>query len=138
MFLTGNYPVATWFAYVCVGLVVGRLDLSSRRVALRLVAAGTAVAAAAWGASWLLLHPLGGLSRLLALPLGTEDPVSELLSVGREGSFPPTAGGGWPCSARTPVPPRRSCSRPGSPSPSSVCCASRRGCRAGPGTWWRW
>lgn len=88
VFLTGNYPVATWFAYVCVGLVVGRLDLSSRRVALRLVAAGTAVAAAAWWASWLLLHPLGGLSRLLALPLGTEDPVSELLSVGAGGVVP--------------------------------------------------
>ncbi len=86
--LTGNYPVATWFAYVCVGLVVGRLDLSSRRVALRLVVAGTAVAAAAWWASWLLLHPLGGLSRLLALPLGTEDPVSELLSVGAGGVVP--------------------------------------------------
>ncbi|MEJ8280556.1 heparan-alpha-glucosaminide N-acetyltransferase domain-containing protein [Pseudonocardia spirodelae] len=86
--LTGNYPVATWFAYVCVGLVVGRLDLSSRRVALRLVVVGTAVAIAAYWVSWVLLHPLGGLSRLLTLPADTDDPVSELLSVGAGGVVP--------------------------------------------------
>lgn len=38
--LTGYYPVATWLPYLLVGLLIGRLDLRSVRVAVRLALAG--------------------------------------------------------------------------------------------------
>jgi uncharacterized membrane protein YeiB len=64
--LAGAYPVVAWLAYICAGLAIGRLDLSSRRVALWLVAGGLALATAAWGASSVLLFQLGGLRHLRA------------------------------------------------------------------------
>jgi hypothetical protein len=42
--LTGYYPVLTWTAYLCAGLAVGRLDLSSRRTASGLLLAGAGLA----------------------------------------------------------------------------------------------
>jgi uncharacterized membrane protein YeiB len=64
--VTGAFPAVTYTAYVCVGLAIGRLDLSSRTVAVRLLAGGLALAVAAWTASWLLVSRLGGLPHLLA------------------------------------------------------------------------
>jgi hypothetical protein len=53
--LVGDYyPAVAWFAYVLVGLAVGRSDLRDRRVRLRLVAAGAALAVAGLGAAALL------------------------------------------------------------------------------------
>jgi hypothetical protein len=60
----GNYPVLAWTAYVCAGLAVGRLDLTSKRVATRLPAGGLALAAGAWLAATLLLQWFGGLWHL--------------------------------------------------------------------------
>ncbi|MGW1722007.1 heparan-alpha-glucosaminide N-acetyltransferase domain-containing protein [Streptomyces sp. NPDC002306] len=60
----GNYPVLAWMAYVCAGLAVGRLDLTSRRVAARLLAGGLALAATAWLAATVWLLRLGGLRHL--------------------------------------------------------------------------
>ncbi len=48
------YPAVVWFAYVLVGLAVGRSDLRSRTVRLRLLGAGAALAVAGHGASALL------------------------------------------------------------------------------------
>jgi uncharacterized membrane protein len=64
--LAGAYPVVAWLAYICAGLAIGRLDLSSRRVALWLVGGGLALATAAWWASSVLLFQLGGLRQLRA------------------------------------------------------------------------
>lgn len=64
--VTGTFPAVTYTAYICVGLAIGRLDLSSRTVAVRLLAGGLALAVAAWTASWLLVSRLGGLQHLLA------------------------------------------------------------------------
>jgi uncharacterized membrane protein YeiB len=86
---TGNYPVATWMTYVCVGLVVGRLELSSRRVALQLAAAGVGIAVLGYWASWFLMHPVGGLARLLTLPDYSDESVTQLLTVGAGGVLPP-------------------------------------------------
>lgn len=66
LLFTGEYPAVTYLAYLCAGLAIGRLDLTSRRLAWWLAGSGVVVAAAAEGVSWFLLHPLGGLSRLLA------------------------------------------------------------------------
>jgi uncharacterized membrane protein len=66
MLFTGTYPALPWLAYICVGLAIGRLDLTLRKVGAILLAAGTALAAAMWGLSVLLLGPGGGLERLAA------------------------------------------------------------------------
>jgi uncharacterized membrane protein len=66
MLFTGTYPALPWLAYICVGLAVGRLDLTLRKVGAVLLAAGTALAAAMWGLSVLLLGPGGGFERLVA------------------------------------------------------------------------
>jgi uncharacterized membrane protein YeiB len=63
--VTGFFPAVTNMAYICVGLAIGRLDLSSPRVAVRLLAGGLALAGAAWFVSWLLVSRLGGLQHLL-------------------------------------------------------------------------
>lgn len=42
--VTGYYPVLTWSTYLVAGLAVGRLDLGSRAVALRLTAVGALLA----------------------------------------------------------------------------------------------
>lgn len=70
LLITGVYPVLTWVVYPIVGLAVGRLVLRARehdgmrRLALRLLVAGAAVASSAFALSWLLTAPLGGLARL--------------------------------------------------------------------------
>jgi uncharacterized membrane protein YeiB len=65
--VTGFFPAITYMAYICVGLAIGRMDLSSTRVAVRLLVGGLALALAAWSASWLLIERLGGLRHLLAV-----------------------------------------------------------------------
>ncbi|MFC8514523.1 heparan-alpha-glucosaminide N-acetyltransferase domain-containing protein [Streptomyces sp. NPDC057257] len=60
----GDYPVLAWMAYLCAGLAVGRLDLTSKRVARRLLTGGLAVAAGAWLVATLLLREFGGLWHL--------------------------------------------------------------------------
>jgi uncharacterized membrane protein YeiB len=64
--VSGDFPAVTCMAYICVGLALGRLDLSSARVAARLLIGGLALAVAAWSVSWLLVSRLGGLQQLLA------------------------------------------------------------------------
>ncbi|MGR6963816.1 heparan-alpha-glucosaminide N-acetyltransferase domain-containing protein [Geodermatophilus sp. URMC 61] len=64
--VTGDYPAVVYMAFVCAGLAIGRLDLTSRRVAGWLLGGGVALAAASQVASRVLLYPLGGLDRLIA------------------------------------------------------------------------
>jgi uncharacterized membrane protein YeiB len=66
LLLTGTYPVVVYLAFLCAGMAVGRLDLRSRRVAGWLLGGGIVLAVAARVVSFVLLHPLGGLDRLLA------------------------------------------------------------------------
>lgn len=87
--LTGYYPALPWLAYLLLGLGVGRLALRSTRVAVRLAAAGAALAALAHGASSLLLGPLGGGERIgatLGLEPGPE--LDTVLSRGQFGNVP--------------------------------------------------
>jgi uncharacterized membrane protein len=65
VFLTGVYPVVTYMAYLCAGLAIGRLDLTSRRLAVRLLGGGVALVAAAQIVSHVLLYQLGDLDRLV-------------------------------------------------------------------------
>jgi uncharacterized membrane protein len=66
LFLTGSYPVVGYLAYLCAGLAIGRLDLTSRRVAWWLFGGGVALAAVARLVSALALYPLGGFAALAA------------------------------------------------------------------------
>jgi hypothetical protein len=47
LLLTGYYPVATWLPYLLVGLLLGRLDLRSTRVAVHVALAGALAMAVA-------------------------------------------------------------------------------------------
>jgi uncharacterized membrane protein len=73
--LTGEFPVVVYLAYLCVGLAIGRLDLSSRRVAWWLLGGGVVLAVAARAASALLLYPMGGLARLVEQSGLQDDPA---------------------------------------------------------------
>ncbi|MEU0026066.1 heparan-alpha-glucosaminide N-acetyltransferase domain-containing protein [Streptomyces sp. NPDC006335] len=60
----GDYPVLACTAYLCAGLALGRLDLTSRKAAPRLLGGGLALVAAVWPASSLVLFRYGGLRHL--------------------------------------------------------------------------
>jgi uncharacterized membrane protein YeiB len=64
--VTGAYPAVVFIAYLCAGLAIGRLDLSSRRVAWWLFGGGAGLAVLAQVVSAIVLYPLGGLARLAA------------------------------------------------------------------------
>ncbi|TQM14747.1 heparan-alpha-glucosaminide N-acetyltransferase domain-containing protein [Pseudonocardia kunmingensis] len=66
LFVTGAYPVVVYFAYLCAGLAIGRLDLASRRVAWWLFGGGVALAVLARLVSALVLYPLGGFAALMS------------------------------------------------------------------------
>jgi uncharacterized protein len=51
----GAYPAIVWFAYVLVGLLVGRLDLRSARTAWRLAGLGAALVVLTVGLAWWLI-----------------------------------------------------------------------------------
>ena len=70
LLFSGSYPAVPWMAYICAGLAVGRLDLRSKAIQLRLVAGGVLLAVAGWLASLLLMGPLGGRERILAATPG--------------------------------------------------------------------
>jgi uncharacterized membrane protein len=66
LLITGPYPVAVYLAYLCAGMAIGRLNLSSRRLAWWLLGGGLALAVTARIVGSVLLYPLGGLARLIA------------------------------------------------------------------------
>jgi uncharacterized membrane protein YeiB len=75
LLVTGAYPVVVYLAYLCAGLAVGRLDLTSRRVAGWLLGGGLALAVTSRVASWVLLSPAGGMARLVAARSRDESPA---------------------------------------------------------------
>ncbi|KUG56600.1 hypothetical protein AVL61_05955 [Kocuria rosea subsp. polaris] len=89
LLVTGSYPGVTYLVYLLAGLALGRLDLSAARTQLGLLLGGAALAAVAAVTSWLLLHPLGGMERLLAASpfLGRED-VQDVIVYGPDPVLP--------------------------------------------------
>ena len=92
--LTGYYPALPWMTYLCVGIAVGRLSLSSARIARRLLVGGIALAVGATAASWWLLGPLGGLAHIQAATspddLATAPTVADFVTIYPEGVTPTT------------------------------------------------
>ena len=81
--LTGYYPTLLWMAYICVGIVIGRQVLTSKKIALTIAAWGTGLALSTWFLSHLLLGPAGGLQRLVeATPTMTSPEINNVLAYG--------------------------------------------------------
>ncbi|PVZ07652.1 heparan-alpha-glucosaminide N-acetyltransferase domain-containing protein [Actinomycetospora cinnamomea] len=92
--VTGYYPAVSWLPYLCVGMAVGRMRLSSARVAGGLIVGGTAAAAAAWVGSWLALQRFGGLAALQADAASrglSPAALDAALTVGPDGTTPATS-----------------------------------------------
>ncbi|MFC0032610.1 heparan-alpha-glucosaminide N-acetyltransferase domain-containing protein [Micromonospora chaiyaphumensis] len=89
--LTGEYPAVAWLAYLCAGLVIGRLTLTRLRVVVGLLGTGVAFAAGAAVASSLLLDRYEGLRQIWSTqPKSGLNAVetTELLTFGADGSTP--------------------------------------------------
>ncbi|MER7330378.1 MULTISPECIES: heparan-alpha-glucosaminide N-acetyltransferase domain-containing protein [unclassified Micromonospora] len=89
--ITGEFPAVIWLAYLCAGLVVGRLTLTRVAVIVGLLYTGVALAAAAPVASWILLNRYEGLHQIwLTQPRSglTEAETAELLLFGGDGRTP--------------------------------------------------
>ena len=97
MLITGHYPAILWMVYLCVGMVIGRQVLTSRKLALQLLGWGSALAVAAWSLSIFLLGPAGGLQRLVeATPSMTEEEITTILTFGPEETvLMPNTTGWW-------------------------------------------
>jgi uncharacterized membrane protein len=96
MLLTGYYPAVLWMAYLCVGMVIGRQVLTSRRLAVVLLGWGSALAIVAWSASKILLGPAGGFQRLVeATPSLTGEEIAEVLALGPETTLMPKTTWWW-------------------------------------------
>lgn len=84
--LTGPYyPAVTWFAYVLVGLAVGRTDLRDTRVRVRLLGVGAALAVAGLGAGALLTRvvaPGSGLEALVTTEPHSSSPLEVVANTG--------------------------------------------------------
>ncbi|MFC4018404.1 heparan-alpha-glucosaminide N-acetyltransferase domain-containing protein [Micromonospora sp. GCM10011542] len=89
--LTGEYPAVAWMAYLCAGLVIGRLTLTRMRTILGMLVAGITLAATASVASSVLLNRYGGLQQItLTQPKSGLDTTAttELLTFGGDGTTP--------------------------------------------------
>jgi uncharacterized membrane protein len=78
--LFGSYPALTFLAFLAAGLAVGRLDLSSDRIRLRLLALGAALTALGYGTAAIALHRFGLVDRLS----GSEGAVPTATATGVE------------------------------------------------------
>lgn len=65
LLINGSYPAIPWMAYICAGLAIGRLDLRSHAIQVRLALGGLGLAVGAWLLSAVLLGPFGGRASLL-------------------------------------------------------------------------
>jgi uncharacterized membrane protein len=89
--ITGEYPALSWTAYLCAGLVIGRLTLSTLRVAIGLLGTGLLLAFGAAVASATLLNRYGGLAHIWAAQDGsrlTIPETTEILTLGGDGTTP--------------------------------------------------
>jgi uncharacterized membrane protein YeiB len=91
LFITGAYPIVAYLTYLFAGLAIGRLDLSSRRVACWLLGGGLTLAIAARIGSAILLYPMGGLERLIAVTKSTQHSVP----LAQQLLWEPTQGRSW-------------------------------------------
>ncbi|MCD4850198.1 DUF1624 domain-containing protein [Arthrobacter sp. AK01] len=85
LFFTGYYPVFQWISYLLIGLVIGRLALTTAKVQLRLLTTGIVVATAAKLVGFLAMEAWGGRAALEALPGTRGYPLESMLQVNLTG-----------------------------------------------------
>lgn len=86
--VAGEFPALPWMAYLCAGLVVGRLRLDKIDVAATLLLVGTVLAVGAHLASHLLLQHAGGADRIQTVGSMSEEELGEILVFGQDGFDP--------------------------------------------------
>ncbi|GAA1947401.1 heparan-alpha-glucosaminide N-acetyltransferase domain-containing protein [Amycolatopsis minnesotensis] len=89
--VNGEYPALPWMAYLCAGIVVGRLSLRSVKVAAAMLTAGVTMAVGSSVVSSLLLTRFGGLTHIwTAMPgsILTSAETAEMLALGGDGTVP--------------------------------------------------
>lgn len=93
LFGLGLYPALTWFAYILVGLALGRMNLFARSVVLNVTVLGALLAAGAALLSRLVMGPFGGVDQLAADLEGTItlEELTGNLVWGRDGTAPATS-----------------------------------------------
>jgi uncharacterized membrane protein len=85
LFLTGYYPVFQWLSYLLVGLIIGRLALTTAFLPVLLLAVGTAVAAFAKVLGTAAMEEWGGRAALQATLSDPSYPLDSLLQVNLSG-----------------------------------------------------
>jgi len=102
LLLTGYYPVLTWVGFILVGLLIGRLDLSSKRTAGLLAVGGGAAAVVAWQLSDALTSDAGVRAALIRsfTGAGWQDDLATTLQHGLYGVTPTDSG--WWLAVRAP------------------------------------
>lgn len=85
LFLTGYYPVFQWLSYLLVGLIIGRLALTTAFLPVLLLAGGTAVAAFAKVLGTAAMEEWGGRAALQETLSDPNYPLDSLLQVNLSG-----------------------------------------------------
>jgi uncharacterized membrane protein len=85
LFLTGYYPVFQWLSYLLVGLIIGRLALTTAFLPMLLVAGGTVVAAFAKVLGTAAMEEWGGRAALQETLSDPSYPLDSLLEVNLSG-----------------------------------------------------
>ncbi len=92
LLFTGYYPVLTWATYLFVGMALGRLDLRSRLIALRLALGGGVLAAISIGVSALVTRSVNVQQSLIDTydrgDVGDWSELSDTLTSGLFGTTP--------------------------------------------------
>jgi uncharacterized membrane protein YeiB len=68
LLITGNYPVPAWLPLVVAGMALGRLDLASTAVRVRLLRLGCALAVLGYGGSWFVMRLFPSVARVTGAP----------------------------------------------------------------------
>ncbi len=91
--LTGVFPALTWFAYICLGMALGRADLASRLVIAKMLAGGVLLTLMTSVASSILVDGFGLRERLADSVNGsmTLETFTGYLVFGDSGSLPATS-----------------------------------------------
>lgn len=96
LLFTGGYPAVTWFVYVLVGMIVGRLALANLSVQISLLGYGTLIAMLGQGLSYLSVWYLGGWERMLYSEAQvTVSDVTSIIYRGAEDTDLPTTSLAW-------------------------------------------
>lgn len=92
LLFTGVYPAVPYLAYLCAGMAIGRLDLGSWRIQLRLMLTGMILTGTTWLLSVLFLGPLGGKNRLAgSSPDLDSEAIDRILVWGPDSRLPTTS-----------------------------------------------